>query len=354
MVLKRSSIVTAEAELQAYYADLKAEHLMAAWTATAVTNAPEPKAVPFIWHWREVRKRAMQAAQLVGTEQAERRVLRMSNPGLQGIANTTLVANIQVVMPGEIARAHRHSASALRLIIESKGGYTVVDGERIPMYPGDLVLTPNWTWHDHANDTDEPVLWLDGLDTPLVRMLDAGFFEEYSAEAQAANEAADPTVAKYGAGGLRPAWEPPTHRAYSPLWHYPFAQVKATLERLAAEHRGSPFDGVIMEYTNPETGGPAMPTITCYVQVLRPGQHTQAHRHTCCTNYHVVEGSGHSVVGGQRLEWEDKDTFAVPTWAYHEHVNTGDRNAFLFSFTDSYVMKAIDLYREEAHPDGHQ
>ena len=87
-------------------------------------------------------------------------------------------------MPGEIARAHRHSAAALRLIIEGQGGYTVVNGERVPMYPGDLVLTPNWSWHDHANDTDAPMIWLDGLDTPLVRMLEAGFYEEYHQERQ--------------------------------------------------------------------------------------------------------------------------------------------------------------------------
>jgi gentisate 1,2-dioxygenase len=127
----------------------------------------------------------MRAAELVGTQQAERRVLRLTNPELQGAsASNRLVANIQIVMPGEIARAHRHSAGALRLIIEGRGGYTVVNGERVPMYPGDLVLTPNWSWHDHANDTDAPMMWLDGLDTPLVRMLEAGFYEEYHQERQ--------------------------------------------------------------------------------------------------------------------------------------------------------------------------
>jgi len=105
---------------------------------------------------------------------------------------------------------------------------------------------------------------------------------------------------------------------------------------------------VILEYTNPLTGGPAMPTIACYIQLLRPGEHTQAHRHVCCTNYHVIEGSGYSLVGGQRLAWEDKDVFTVPTWTFHEHVNTGNRPAFLFSFTDAPVMRALDLYREEA------
>src|SRR5688572_5550273 len=171
-------------------------------------------------------------------------------------------------MPGEIARAHRHSGSALRLIIEGQGGYTVVNGDRIPMYPGDLVLTPNWTWHDHANDTDAPMIWLDGLDTPLVRMLEAGFYEQYDEEVQPVGEGIDLASARYGAGGLRPAWEPTPEAPFSPLWRYPISQARDTLERLAAASNGSPFDGVIIEYTHPLTGGPTMPTIACYMQML--------------------------------------------------------------------------------------
>ncbi len=348
-MLKRSSIISSQEELQTFYGELRSQHLTPAWIAEATSHQPKSKAVPYIWHWRDLRPQALRAAELVGTEQAERRVLRMHNPELQGSsASNTLVANIQIVMPGEIARAHRHTPSALRLIIESKGGYTVVNGDRIPMYPGDLVLTPNWTWHDHANDTDEPVIWLDGLDSPLVRMLEAGFYEEYPEEAQPLGEGTDHNVAKYGAGPLRPAWEGPSTANYSPLWHYPFTQARAALERLGREQAGSPYDGVILEYTNPASGGPTMPTIGCYVQLLRPGEHTQAHRHVCCTNYHVIEGCGYSLVGGRQLNWEDKDTFTVPTWTFHEHVNTGDRPAFLFSFTDAPAMKALGLYREGA------
>jgi gentisate 1,2-dioxygenase len=327
MSLKLSDIKTEEAVLEAYYEELRGQQIVPAWISGGITFEPKTKAVPYVWHWRDVRPQAMRAAELVGTEQAERRVLRMTNPGLGGAsASNTLVANVQIVMPGEIARAHRHSAAALRLIIEGGGGYTVVNGDRVPMYPGDLVLTPNWCWHDHANDTGAPMIWLDGLDTPLVRMLEAGFWEEYGADTQPVGNGA-------GRGGK---------------WSYPFAEARVTLERMAAENRVSPFDGVILEYTNPVTGGPTMPTIACHIQMLRPGERTRAHRHVCCANYHVIEGSGHSIVGGEKLEWEDKDVFTVPTWTFHEHVNTGDRPAFLFSFTDAPVMKALDLYREEA------
>ena len=346
-----SAIITPEEEMQAYYEELRSQHIAPAWISVRTSYEPKSAALPFVWHWRDLRPQAMRAAELVGTEQAERRVLRLHNPGLrEATAANTLVANIQVVMPGEIARAHRHSPSALRLIIEAKGGYTVVNGERIPMLPGDLVLTPNWTWHDHANDSDAPMLWLDGLDTPLVRMLEGGFYEEYHADRQPIKEAADPTVAKYSGGGLTPAWETTPAARYSPLWRYPYTQAKAALEQLAEQTSGSLFDGLILEYTNPVNGGPAMPTIACYIQMLQPGAHTKAHRHVSCTNYHVIEGTGHSIVDGQRLDWTDRDVFTVPTWTFHEHVNTGDRPAFLFSFTDAPVMKALDLYREDAQP----
>ncbi len=350
MVLKKSDYSAPEHELQAFYQGLEEQHLAPLWTQEGQGQGAEPqaKAKPFVWHWRDLRPQAVRAAELVGTEQAERRVLLMANPGLTGrAAANTLTANIQIVLPGEIARAHRHTPAALRMIIESKGGYTVVNGDRIPMLPGDLVLTPNWTWHDHANDSDTPMMWLDGLDSPLIRMLEAGFREEYDEDRQPAGEGADPSVAKYGSGGLVPAWERPAER-FSPLWHYPYPQARETLERLARENTGSPFDGVIMEYTNPATGEPAMPTIGCYVQWLRPGEHTKPHRHTSNTNYHVIEGEGVCLVDGAELKWEDKDTFTVPIWATHEHVNTGNRPAVLFSFTDAPVFKALDIYREEA------
>lgn len=353
-MLQRSDIVSSEADLQAYYGELAAQHIAPSWIGGGVSVEPRTKAVPYVWHWSDLRPQAMRAAELVGTAQAERRVLRLQNPTLGvSAASNTLVANIQIVMPGEIARAHRHSPSALRFIIEGHGAYTVVNGVRLPMEPGDLVLTPAWTWHDHANDTNGPMIWLDGLDTPLVRMLEAGFYEQYATESQAIDAGTDLSSTKYGAGGLRPAWEPASSTRYSPRWHYPLAQAREALERLAATEGGSPFDGIILEYTNPLTGGPVMPTIGCFIQMLRPGEHTQAHRQVCCTNYHVVEGSGYSIVGNQRLDWGDKDIFTVPTWTFHEHVNTSDKPAFLFSFTDMPVMKALDLYREQPK-EGHE
>ena len=192
------------------------------------------------------------------------------------------------------------------------------------MHPGDLVLTPNWTWHDHANDTDAPMIWLDGLDTPLVRMLEAGFYEEYHQETQAIGQA-DPSSRNTAPGVCGPPGKAPAAR-YSPLWRYPMPKPARRWSGWPLS-TGSPRRDHSRIH-QPATGGPVMPTIACHMQLLRPGERTQAHRHVCCTNYHVVEGAGYSMVGDQRLDWEDKDVFTVPTWTFVEHVNSGDRPAF--------------------------
>lgn len=349
-MLQRSDIESAPAELDALYRALEARGMAPLWTAPDVGgHEPRSKAVPYRWRWQEVRPLALQAAALVGTKQAERRVLRLMNPGLQGRSATTntLFSGVQIVMPGEVARAHRHTPSALRLVIEGEGGYTNVNGEPLAMLPGDLVLTPNWTWHDHANTTAKPMIWLDGLDLPLVNLLEAAFFDEYPAERQELSEAQGVSLALHGSGGLQPAWERPAAR-HSPLLHYPWPQTKAALDRLAGATSGSPFDGVILEYVNPATGGPCMPTMACFIQLLRPGERTRPHRHTPGAVYHVVQGRGVSEVDGVALDWADKDVFCVPGWAAHQHRNLSTTEpAYLFSFTDAPVLRSVDLFREE-------
>jgi gentisate 1,2-dioxygenase len=352
--------MASQEELDSFYEDIKQYSVGALWTAQRDPGfmmgqkvEPRSQAVPHVWHWKDLRPRALKAADLVGTQQAERRVLRLMNPGVKDRTATTntLFSGIQIVMPGEVARAHRHTMAALRFIIEGEGGYTNVNGEPIPMLPGDLVLTPNWTWHDHANDTGSPMIWLDGLDAPLVRLLEQVFQEEFPDETQPLSEARGVGNAKYAGGPLRPAWEGQSAR-YSPLMHYRWAETRQAVQQLSGMAQGSPYDGIIMEYTNPVDGGPVMPTMACYVQMLRPGERTRAHRHTSSAIYHVVEGRGYSVVDGRQLDWEEKDTMAVPHWVFHEHVNgSSTEPAFLFSFTDTPVMRSLDLLREETRED---
>ena len=360
-MLERSSTKGSEQELETYYSNLENYSVGPLWQVPWVQNRsmvqePKSRAAPHVWSWKDLRPQALKAAELVGTEQAERRALMLLNPGLSGRVATTnsLFAAFQIVLPGEVAAAHRHTPSALRFMIESSGGYTTVEGERLRMFPGDLVLTPNWTWHDHGNDTDQPMIWMDGLDLPLVHLLESAFYDSFSEDVQPITRASNSSLAKYGQGGLRPSWEQPT-ASHSPLMHYPWDQTWEALKNLAPLDEGSQYDGTILEYTNPATGGPVMPTMACHVQLLMPGQGTLAHRHTSSTIYHVVRGRGSSLVDGQQLDWEEKDVFCVPGWAYHEHQNTSSQEpAVLFSFSDSPVLRAISLLREEAHPQGHQ
>ena len=359
MTLARSDINASAEELNEFHRALEPLSVGALWVNNAPGTRtadqpiePKPQAVPHVWRWRDLRPQALRAGELVGTHQAERRVLQLKNPAFDDrvVTTNTLFAGIQVVMPGEIARAHRHTMAALRFIIESKGGYTTVDGEPIPMLPGDLVLTPNWAWHDHANDSATPMMWLDGLDVPLVRMLDAVFQEYFPFERQDPSTAKGLSHLKYGSGGLRVAGDAPAAR-HSPLMHYRWSETRAALDQLAQVDPGTPHDGLILEYTNPVTGGPVMPTIACFAQRLQPGERTRAHRHTSSTIYHVVEGSGCSIVGGQNLEWQSKDTFCVPNWTGHQHVNLSETEpAYLFSFSDLPVLRSLDLWREENVP----
>jgi len=338
--------------LELYYRELERYNTGALWTVLQALLPPEPRprAVPMLWRWTEMRPLVYRAGELIGTDEAERRVVMLLNPGLPGACAVTgtLYAGLQLILPGEIARSHRHTPAALRFIVEGHGAYTAVDGEQTLMNPGDLVLTPSWTWHDHGNETDEPMVWLDGLDLPLVGYLDASFFEEYPEERQPLTKPVGDSLRKYAAGTLTPTYE--RHLgAHSPLLNYTWERTRAALVDLAAQERGSPYDGIMLEYVNPRTGGPIMPTIGASIQLLPPGFATEAHRHTSSVIYHVVEGEGYSLVGEQRFDWGPKDVFCVPSWAAHQHVNTSTAApAILFSFTDAPVLQAIGLYREGA------
>jgi len=237
--------------------------------------------------------------------------------------------------------------------MQGQGAYTTVEGEKCPMMPGDLVLTPSWTWHDHGSESAEPVIWMDGLDVPLIQSLDTAFYEAFPDDRQPINQAADSTR-RYGTGGLKPAWLKP-HSSLPPLVRYPWEQTYAAL-RCLAEIDASPFDDVAMEYTNLATGGSALRTMACWIQMLRPGVWTQAHRQTSCAVYHVFAGQGYSVIEGQRFDWRQGDFFAVPPWAWHEHANTAAEEAILFSIHDTPVFEALGLYREESYGEhgGHQ
>jgi gentisate 1,2-dioxygenase len=342
--------------LQEFVGAVERAHLDAPWTGQPMTAEPKTRVLPFRWRWRDIEPLLRRAGELVTPDRGvERRILRLANPGVPGkTATHTLSAAVQLLLPGECAPAHRHSPAAIRFIMQGHGASTTVEGEKCPMEPGDLVLTPSWTWHDHGSEGAGPVVWMDGLDIPLIRSLDTMFYEPFPDDRQPVGKAIGDSLRRYGAGGLKPAWTRP-RADLPPLVHYKWEPTYAALKRLA-EVDASPFDDVALEYVNPATGGPALRTIGCWIQLLRPGVHTQAHRQTSSAVYHVFAGQGFSVIAGQRLDWAKGDFFVVPPWAWHEHANPGGEEAILFSIQDTPVFEALGLYREEAYREdgGHQ
>ena len=348
-------------ELLAYYDELERLDAGALWTVANKIEPwqPQSASVPVLWRYADLRAHVLRSVELVTPEKAGRRVVYLNNPGRQDVAAAVgwLYSGLQVVHPGEVASAHAHSASALRFIMEGSGAYTIVDGHKMTLGANDFVLTPNGTWHEHGVDGDgSPCIWQDGLDIPLVNALEANFYVVHPDMNQAVGHPVDDMPAAWGNPGLRPHgadWQ----RGYSPCFKYQWGPTYKALGRYAATTAGSAFDGVMMDYVNPVTGGPVMQTIGASMQMLRPGEATRAHRHTGSVLYQCARGRGHSIINGRRFDWQERDIFCVPSWAWHEHANgSASEDACLFSFNDMPVMRVLGLYREEAlaDTDGHQ
>ena len=348
-------------ERVAYYQELARLETGALWTVANKIEpwAPRSASVPVVWRYQDLRGHVLRSAELVSPEEAGRRVIYLNNPGRRDVAAAVgwLYSGLQVMKPGELASAHAHSHSALRFIMEGSGAYTIVDGHKMTLGANDFVLTPNSTWHEHGVSEDGTTcIWQDGLDIPLVNALEAGFYAVHPDLNQAVTHPVDDTTATWGGVALRPqasGWTKP----YSPLFKYEWEPTYEALRHYARVTAGSPYDGVLLEYVNPMTGGPVMPTIGASMQLLRPGEHTKAHRHTGSFIYQVAKGSGYSIIEGRRYDWTERDIFCVPSWAMHEHVNlSSNDDACLFCFNDLPVMRALSLYREEAlkDNDGHQ
>ena len=333
---------------KAYYERIGGDSMTPLWEVLGALVPPRPRspAVAHHWSYAAVRDQVMEAGRLISAEEAERRVLILENPGLRGQSCITqsLYAGLQLILPGEVAPAHRHTQSALRLVLDGEGAYTAVNGERVTMHRGDFIITPAWTWHDHGNLGSEPVVWLDGLDIPLVRFLDAGFAEKSLARSQGVERPEGDALARYGANMLPVDEDSPRPGDPTRLFIYPYAQTRAAL--LALSH-GTPdaHRGFKQRFVNPATGASPMPTLGTFAQRLPAGFVTRPCRCTDGTVYVCLEGGGEAEIEGQVHPFEERDVFVVPSW--HTLALRARADTVLFSYSDRPVQKALGLWREE-------
>ncbi|MGA7763724.1 MAG: gentisate 1,2-dioxygenase [Candidatus Binataceae bacterium] len=333
---------------EAFYAKIATSSLAPLWEVLKGLQSvePRPPEAAALWHYDEVRPMLMEAGRLISAAEAERRVLILQNPALREHSppciTHSLFAGLQLILPGEIAPSHRHTQSALRFIIEGEGAYTAVDGERTTMRPGDFVITPSWTWHDHGNETNQPMVWLDGLDLALVDLLNAVFFEAYGEDRFPMGRPEGDSIARFGSGLLPVDYE--RRGLTSPILNYTYERTREALERMSRGGERDRCHGFKMRYVHPATGDWAMPTMGTAMQLLPCGFSGAPYRSSDSAVFVVVEGSGRTVVNGETLAWRQHDVFVVPSWREYHHEATDE--SLLFSFSDRPVQEKLGLWRE--------
>ncbi len=331
--IDRSS-ATGSAERLDFYSRLKTKSAAPLWEVLSdiVRKDPRTSVQAALWKYDDMRPFIAEAGRLITAEEAERRVLILENPGLAGMSRVTqsLYAGLQLIMPGEIAHSHRHTASALRFILEGSGAYTSVNGERLSMKPGDFILTPFWSYHDHGNPGSEPVVWLDGLDIPTVNMFDTSFFEKEAEHDHDRDEDGAPQARFVETSAMK----------------YPYEPHRQKLAEMSKSGAPDPRHGYKFEYRHPQTGAPVLPTIGAWLQLLPKGFSGAACRSTDATIFCAVEGRGTSRIGDQTFSWGPRDIFVAPSW--HAVSHQASEEAILFSFSDRPAQKSLGIWREGA------
>lgn len=334
-------------EREQYYEELKPLNVSPLWSVLKglVPQEPQPQAQPCIWEWDSVYPQLLRAGSLITAEEAERRVLVLNNPGLPGKSQVTdtLYGGLQLILPGEIAPAHRHTQSALRFVMHGTGAYTAVDGEKTVMHRGDFIITPHWTWHDHGHEGSEPVVWLDGLDVPLVGFLRAGFREEHKQKAQPFTRVEGETAARFGSGML--PLNCTRSSLTSPIFSYPYDRSREALHLLSLAEDPDPHLGICLKYVNPLNGDWAMPTIGTTLRFFPAGFTTRGY---CSTDSLVLvglEGRADIVIeNGPTLALGPNDIAAIPGWCSWKLIAQED--TVCFGYSDRPVHEKLGVLRE--------
>lgn len=358
-----------ETALKALYDDVAAKNMFPFWATTkAVANDEDrqllamPKAIPFLWRCAEdIEPILDRAVELVTMDDSERRSLVLMNPGLAPRRATvsTMYTAYRLNDANEMMPPHRHSPNAIRFGLKGKGNFTGVDGENIVFGPGDMVLTPNDTWHNHGTVGNEQALNLSVLDLPLVETLNAVHFEHdyremedgklISKKQQSERFSPDFSQRIYGYGGLMPRFAGKLSRGAgtaSPMFVYRWDMMRELLER-HKNNDGDPHDGLMVEYIDPTNGQPVFKTITFFVQMLQPGQKSLAVKTTSSLLVSPFEGKGHAIVDGKKFDWNVFDTLAVPGGSWFEYVNESSKDPLiLFVASDEPTLKKLALYKK--------
>lgn len=308
-------------------------------------GVPRATCAPTHWRYQALKPLLLRAGELTPIERAERRVLVLSGAGYgeaAAQATPSIYLGMQLLLPGERAPAHRHTPSAVRLAVEGDGAATLVEGEKLPMEPGDLVLTPHGEWHEHVHEGDQPVIWLDALDLPLLGYLEASYSEE--AGAQTHTRIADRSGAEYLVSGLRPKRPAGVAAPKNPLRRFPW---KRTAEALRAMIQSGDKPYAEMEFINPETGEGVLATLGFYALMICADHRCEPARCSPPAAFHVVGGRGCSVINGEKIHWEAKDTFCVPAFSSIIHEATED--SYLIRIDESPLHKKLGIFEERAN-----
>lgn len=332
---------------QEYYDRIGRDDLAPLWEVlkNIVPREPQPAAKPRLWRWDLMKPLLLEAGRVISAEEAERRVLVLENPAFRGQSRCTqtIYAGLQMILPGEVARAHRHVAGAIRFIMEGSGAYTAVDGERTAMHPGDFVLTPSWTWHDHGCRGDEPVIWLDGLDLPIVNFFQCAFLEHSEEEIYPLTKPEDDSLGRFAATML-PTDLPGEASPNSPIINYRYDRAREALARIARHEAHDAAHGHRLRYAHPRTGGWPTPTMGGFLSLLPKGFAGAGVKQTDGTIFVCMEGRGRTEIGGTWFDWGPKDVFVVPNWTTMRH--EASEESVLFALSDRPAQERLNIWRE--------
>lgn len=308
-----------------------------------VTHEPSMAAPSHIWKWSEMAGAIEIAARAVTGHDADHRVFVLKNPAVATRVTTSnnILGAVQCVLPGEKTTPHRHTPAACRVVLESRGAQTFVDGVACPMYDGDFVVTPNWTWHCHGNPTDARAVWVDLLDVPFVLSMNAMFGEIGLSGSYPETLATQLPGEVFSSGGLMPVTDLP-QVPYTPRLRYAWTDV---LKMLAVTEPASDGSRAI-RYTNPQDGGPVIPTMDAMALEIQAGKRTQAVRNSSAGICVVVEGEGESRIGDKVHQWQARDIFTLPEWNWMQH-EAASPKARLMVLSDREVRRKLGLFREE-------